>query len=139
MPCAWTRGAFVNIDVGVAITFEQAAAGAAAGFWLRSSGSTSIWVTLWQNGYVSVLVERDAGESITELGRLEPKTGFRRDTPTVLRARLIGDVLTVYVDGVPSTSIVCPTDVTGTADLFVKVADASDACILFSDASAKLP
>ena len=58
---------------------------------------------------------------------------------TVLRARLVRDVLDVFVDSVPRGSFRCPIDLVGGVLLFVQVAKHGPSAVRFVDPSVKLP
>src|SRR5262245_31952848 len=59
--CAWTRGDFADVDVAVAIAFERAPLGVAAGFWLRSTHERALTVMLWPSGGITVGARYEAG------------------------------------------------------------------------------
>src|SRR5262249_12203291 len=138
MSCAWTRGAFADVDVSSAIIFEPVAPGLAAGFLLRSAGLDAIWVALHRNGSVTAEVRREAEKArafiISELAKAALVSG----TLTVLRAVVARDLLSVFVDGAPLGSARCPTDMNGTVDLFVQVADEVPSRVRFVDPCAAL-
>jgi hypothetical protein len=137
--CAWTRGVFVDLDVGVAIRFERAPDGIAAGVWLRSSRRSAVSVMLELTGEVSVAVRRDEGRQIERLGAVGPPDNFRAGVSVVLRARVAGDVLTIYRNGLGVLSVKCPTDFAGGADFVVDVPHRERGSVVFEDVCARLP
>lgn len=130
--CAWTRGVFVDLDVSVAVRFERAPEGIAAGMWLRSSKTSAICVLLTPDGALSVTVRRD--ETLAQLGGV-PAAG----AVSVLRARVARDVLTLYRNGTAAMSVTCPTDIAGGADLVVEVPKHERGSVVFEDVCARLP
>jgi hypothetical protein len=128
--CACTRGNFVDLDVSVAIRFEHAARGIAAGIWLRSSKAGALRVMIAPDGAGSVMVNH--GEEMLVLGR------FQAVVPLVLRAKVVSDVLTVYRNGVPAISVSCPTDLVGGGDLVVEVPAEERGVVVFEDVCARL-
>jgi hypothetical protein len=80
--CAWTRGVFVDLDVSVAVRFERAPDGIAAGVWLRSSKASAVCVMLSPAGELSVTARRDEGRTIEKLAAIAATPGFRADAPT---------------------------------------------------------
>jgi hypothetical protein len=141
MSCAWTRGAFVDVDVSSALVFDGVAPGLAAGFLLRSADPDAIWVALHPNGSVTAEVRRgrDAEKKRTVLLSEFAKAPLVSGTPTVLRAVATRDLLSLFVDGAPLGSARCPADMNGTVDLFVQVADEERARVRFVDPCAALP
>jgi hypothetical protein len=137
--CAWTRGDLADVDVAVAIAFERAPAGVAAGFWLRATHERAITVMLWPSGRVSVGARYEAGNDLRALGAIDPHRGFDPARPAVLRARLVRELVTVYVGGYAVGSVVCPVDLAGPAELRVQVADAERATVQLADPCARLP
>src|SRR5262249_43179575 len=109
MACAWTRDDFVDVDVSAPIVFDSTPDSLGAGIWLRSAGDDLISVMLHYTGAVSVFVEHDRQR--TSLASIAASAAFRAGVATVLRARIVRDVLDVLVDGVPRGSFRCPTDV----------------------------
>jgi hypothetical protein len=121
------------------ITFETVAKGAYAGFWMRASSDARIWVVLRSSGEVDAHLERkvDDQTTLTALGtaaRVDASVGHAN----VLRARLAGDVLTLFVNGMPSGAMLCPKDFYGTFELFARTADDRASSVLFEAPSAKL-
>jgi hypothetical protein len=135
MPCAWTRGGFVDIDASVAIGFVTPSEGTAAGFWLRSTPSAFIGVTLWRTGVVTTHVTRNGARE--ELGTIQ-LAGTLGEL-TVLRVRLVRDVLTVFVNGVPSGAVSVPVDFHGPVELFAQTATQQRCGVRFVDPVVKLP
>ena len=134
MPCAWTRGSFVDVDASVAIGFDAPSEGSGAGFWLRSSDAGFLAVTRWHNGAITVHVRQDQRE---DLGTIYPATVH--GGLAVLRVRLVGERLTVYVDGVPAGEVRAPFTRSGTVDLFAQTALHQRSRVRFVDALARLP
>jgi hypothetical protein len=139
MPCAWTRGDFVDVDASVAIVFEAPAEGCAAGLFLRSSATTCVCVLLHPSGAVSALVDMGGGTGWKRIGDVASRGAKAPLAATMLRARLVRDVLTIYVDGTPAAGITCPTGFTGPTDLVAQVGDREPSRIRFIDPSAKIP
>jgi len=141
MGCAWTRGDYIDVDVTAPIVFETTPARLGAGIWLRSSTTGSIQVMLDSRGTVTTAVERLAGDTpkLDWLGNQISIAGFAAGATTVLRARLVRDVLSVFVDGVPRGSVRCPADLVGGVSLFVNVAESERSIVRFLDPSVTLP
>jgi hypothetical protein len=142
MGCAWTRGDYVDVDVTAPIVFESTPARLGAGIWLRSSTQGSIQIMVDYRGVITTAVERLDAEppKLEWLGReLAAAPGFAAGATTVLRARLVGDVLSVFVDGIPRGSWRCPTNLTGGVSLFVNVAESERSIVRFLDPSVTLP
>lgn len=141
LPCAWPfgRGDFVDLELSATLTFETDAPGAYAGFWLRRSDHGRIWVFLRPTGDVEAHLERkvDGKPTTTSLGSAA-STDASRGRPNVLRARLAGDVLAIFVNGVPSGSMLCPREFHGCFELFARTADDAPSRVLFEDPCAKL-
>jgi hypothetical protein len=134
--CAWTRGSFVDLDVSVAIRFELAAEGIAAGIWLRSSTAAAVCVMLTPDGKIAATTRRD---HIAQLGGIGAPAGLRFGEPIVLRAKIQGALLTIHRNGIAAMSVACPTDLTGGADLVVEVPARERGAVVFEDVCATLP
>ncbi|APR87857.1 hypothetical protein A7982_13206 [Minicystis rosea] len=141
LPCAWTRGDFVDVDARVSVVFESATTGVGVGFWLRRSDASHVQVLLFQDGSVTATFARSSDGRTTEarLGTIERSRRLRLGTPMELRARLVRDVLTIYLDGVPSGSMLVPADMAGHTSLYVQIAGSVRTQILLSDPLALLP
>jgi hypothetical protein len=142
LPCAWPfgRSDFIDLELSATITFETDAAGAYAGFWLRRCDRGRIWVNLRATGQVDALLERRAdGQVSYETLACGTPANASAGRANVLRARLSGDTLALYVNGVPSASMLCPREFHGCFELFARPADTQFSTILFEDPCAKLP
>jgi hypothetical protein len=142
MACAWTRDDYVDVDVTAPIVFETTPAKLGAGIWLRSSVDGCVQIKLDAGGAVTTAIERvvDGKTQLQWLGKeISPAPGFGAGATTVLRARLVRDVLHVFVDGVPRGSMQCATDLVGGAAVFVHVAETERSIVRFLNPSVTLP
>ena len=140
VPCGSVPGEFADVDVAVVMTFEQAAEGVGAGYWLRHDGDRAISVMLWASGAVTVSMRYDmAGNESETLASIGLPAPLVASAPTAFRARIVGDLVTVYVSGLAVGSVRCPTGFSGTTELRTAVADRERVSVLLADAIARLP